>query len=195
MGFVVDTATLVLAAAEPADEGLNPLVKPLPGLMIWTLLSFGVALFILAKFVFPKITSILDERQRQIEASIETAKETRAEADAILSEYRQRLADARQQAEDILTRARAAGEQAEADSLERARRQRDELMAQTKRDIDAETRRAIQDIRREVADLTIAATEKVTRRSLSDEDQQRLVEEALSELDFTALSGADRGRG
>ena len=62
-------------------------------------------------------------------------------------------------------------------------------MEQTRRDIEAETRRAIEEIRREVADLTVKATEKVTRKTLSAEDQRRLVEDALSELDFTALSG------
>ena len=61
-------------------------------------------------------------------------------------------------------------------------------MEQTRRDIEAETRRAIAEIRREVADLTVMATEKVTRKALSDDDQRRLVEEALSELDFTVLS-------
>jgi F-type H+-transporting ATPase subunit b len=62
------------------------------------------------------------------------------------------------------------------------------MMEQTRRDIETETRRAIQEIRREVADLTVMATEKVTRKTLTDEDQRRLVEDALSELDFSALS-------
>ena len=67
-------------------------------------------------------------------------------------------------------------------------------MAQTRRDIEAETRRAIQEIRNEVADLTVLATEKVTRKSLTEDDQRRLVEEALSELDFDALAGDGKGR-
>jgi F-type H+-transporting ATPase subunit b len=64
-------------------------------------------------------------------------------------------------------------------------------MEQTRRDIEAETRRAIDEIRREVADLTVLATEKVTRKTLTEEDQRRLVEEALSELDFSALAPAN----
>jgi F-type H+-transporting ATPase subunit b len=66
-------------------------------------------------------------------------------------------------------------------------------MGQTRRDIEAETRRAIQQIRAEVADLTVLATEKVTRKSLTPEDQRRLVDEALSELDFDRLT-ADGAR-
>ena len=102
------------------------------------------------------------------------------------------MAQAREQAEDILSRARKAGEAAEASALADAKAKKEELLEQTKREIQAETRRAIQDIRNEVADLTILATEKVTRKSLTDDDQRRLVEEALSELDFSALAG-ERG--
>jgi F-type H+-transporting ATPase subunit b len=91
-----------------------------------------------------------------------------------------------------VSRARKAGEKAEAQALEEAKAKRDEMLEQTKRDIQAETRRAIQDIRNEVADLTILATEKVTRKTLTEDDQRRLVEEALSELDFSALAG-ERG--
>jgi len=68
------------------------------------------------------------------------------------------------------------------------------MMEQTRRDIEAETRRAIQEIRKEVADLTVAATEKVTRKSLTDADQKRLVEEALAELDFNALAAGEERR-
>ena len=91
--------------------------------------------------------------------------------------------------DEIVTRARKAGEVHERESLEDAKRRRNELLEQTRRDIQAETRRAIQEIRREVADLTVLATEKVTRKTLDAQDQLRLVEEALGELDFTQLSG------
>ena len=118
----------------------------------------------------------------------------RAEAQQLLQEYRERLREARQQADEIVARARKAGEVHERESLEQARRTREELMDQTRRDIEAETRRAIQEIRGEVADLTIAATEKVTRKTLTADDQRRLVEEALGELDFSALAGDERRR-
>ena len=79
------------------------------------------------------------------------------------------------------------------EGLDKARGQREEMMEQTRRDIEAETRRAIQEIRKEVADLTVLATERVTRKSLNEQDQRRLVEEALSEVDFSALAGSERG--
>jgi F-type H+-transporting ATPase subunit b len=184
---------LVLAAEGGGEDGGSFLVQPGIGLMLWTLLAFGLAIWVLNKFAFPRIAAALDKRQRAIEESIDTAERTRAEAEEILREYRGRLADARKQADDIVARARKAGEQHEAESLAKAKEQREELLAQTRKDVEAETRRAIQEIRREVADLTVMATEKVTRKTLGEDDQRRLVEEALGELDFSQLSGEANG--
>ena len=176
-----------------ADSGGSFLVTPGVGLMIWTLLVFGISLYVLAKFAFPRIAEALDRRQKAIEDSIDAAEHTRAEAEKILAEYRERLAEARGQADDIVARARKTGEAHENEILAEAKSKREEMMEQTRRDIEAETRRAIQEIRKEVADLTVAATEKVTRKSLTEADQKRLVEEALAELDFNELAaGGER---
>src|SRR3954453_18235004 len=179
---------------QAADEGGSFLVSPNVGLMIWTLLVFGISLWLLSKLAFPRIAEALDKRQRAIEESIEASERTRTEADRLLDEYRERLADARGQADDIVARARKTGEAHENEVLAEAKAKREEMMEQTRRDIEAETRRAIQEIRSEVADLTVAATEKVTRKSLTGDDQKRLVEEALAELDFTALAAGEERR-
>ena len=165
------------------------LITPNVGLMVWTLVLFLLSMVVLWRLAFPRITEALDKRQRAIEESIDHAERIRHEADDLLEEYRERLREARQQAEEILERARKTAESHERHSQEDAKEQRERLMEQTRRDIETETRRAIQEIRNEVADLTVAATEKVTRKTLTEDDQRRLVEEALSELDFTALSG------
>jgi F-type H+-transporting ATPase subunit b len=175
-----------------ASDSGNFLVSPSVGLMIWLLLAFFVTFMILRKLAFPKIGEALDKRQRAIEESIDAAENTRKQADELLAEYRQRLTEARAQADEIVEKAERAGETAKEESLAAAKTQREELLEQTKRDVEAETRRAIQEIRREVADLTVLATEKVTRKTLNPDDQQRLVEDALSELDFSALSGESR---
>ena|SRR5437762_8615817 len=157
-----------MAAVVPtaAESSSNFLVSPNVGLMIWTLLAFFAGFFILRKWAWPQISAALDKRQKAIEESIETAERTKREAEELLGEYRERLKE--------------------------ARARREELLEQTRRDIEAETRRAIGEIRNEVADLTVQATEKVTRKTLTDDDQKRLVEEALGELDFSALSGEQR---
>jgi F-type H+-transporting ATPase subunit b len=179
---------LVIAAAKK-EEGGSFLVSPDLGLMVWTLLVFAISGWLLKKYAFPQIAEALDKRQRVIEESLDTAAKTRQEAETLLEEYRERLAAARQQAEAILARARKAADTTEHETLADAKRRREELMAQTRRDIADETQRAIQEIRNEVADLTILATEKIIRKTLSEDDQRKLVEETLADLDFSALAG------
>jgi F-type H+-transporting ATPase subunit b len=179
-----------LIAAE--ESGGSFLVSPNVGLMVWTLIVFGVTLLVLWKVAFPRIAEALDKRQRMIEDSIDSAEKTKREADELLREYRERLSDARGQADEIVARARRTAESAENETIAEARAKREEMMEQTRRDIEAETRRAIQQIRAEVADLTVLATEKVTRKTLDSADQKRLVEEALAELDFAALASEER---
>jgi F-type H+-transporting ATPase subunit b len=187
------TNNVVFAQAEGGEEeGGSFLVTPDVGLMIWTLLVFGISMYLLYRFAFPRISEALDKRQRAIEDSIDTADRIRREADEVLAEYRERLAEARGQADEIVSRARRTGEAAENEIIADARAKREEMMEQTRRDIEAETRRAIQEIRAEVADLTVMATEKVARKSLTTEDQKKLVDEALAELDFASLSGEER---
>ncbi|HEY8626635.1 MAG TPA: F0F1 ATP synthase subunit B [Solirubrobacteraceae bacterium] len=164
------------------------LISPNVGLMVWTLLLFAISMYALKRLAFPRISAALDRRQKAIEDSIDAADRTRHEADELLAEYRERLKEARAQAEKIVERARHAAEVHEQAGLTEAKEKREQMMEQTRRDIEAETRRAIDTIRREVADLTVLATEKVTRKTLTDEDQRRLVQEALGEIDFSALT-------
>ena len=170
------------------------LITPNVGLMIWTLLLFGISMYVLWKLAFPRIAQALERRQHAIEESIDAADRTRKEADEILAEYRERLKEARGQADEIIDRARKAGEALEARAKEDAQANREQLMEQTRRDIEVETRRAIEEIRNEVADLTVLATEKLTRKTLTEEDQRRLLEDALGELDFSALAPAEDAR-
>lgn len=188
--------TVIPFAAETAgaaeEESGNFLVMPGIGLMIWTLLTFGITFLILRSakgFGFGRITEALERRQNMISESISYAETTRAEADELLADYRQRLTEARAQADEIVARARTAADQREADAQAKAAVEREELLKQTRNEIQLETQKALQDLRREVASMTVEATEKVTRKTLTADDQQRLVEEALSEVDFSALSG------
>ena len=188
LGSLIFAASSGGSSSSSSSSGGSFLISPNVGLMVWTLLLFALSVAILAKWVFPRITENLDKRKRAIEESIDAADATRRRADELLDEYRERLREARDQAQEIIDRARTAGEAHERESEEEAIRRREALMERTRREIEAETRRAIQEIRQEVADLTVLATEKVTRKTLTDDDQRRLVDEALSELDFSALA-------
>src|SRR3954465_6771351 len=176
-----------------ASSGGNFLVQPGIGVMIWTLIAFGITLLILRRLAFPRIAEALDKRRRAIAESIDAAERTRVEADRLLQEYRERLREAREQAGEPLARARKASEKVADEAKIDANKKREELMEQTRRDIEQETRRAIDKTRREGAALTVLATEKVTRKSLDDEDHRRLIDEALSEFDFEALSPSSSG--
>ena len=169
-------------------SGGSFLVSPGLGLMVWTLIVFGLSVYVLQRLAYPRIAEALDKRRKAIEESIDSAERTKREADELLEEYRARLKEAREQAEDILVRSRKAAEQFEAEVKEKSQREHQEAMERTRREIQAETRRALDEIRKEVANLTILATEKVTRKSLDGDDQKRLIEEALAEVDFSAFA-------
>jgi len=190
LGYIVPLAA---EAAEHGEEsGGSFLVSPGLGLMIWTLVLFLITMYVLSKVAFPKIQEALDKRAAVISESIDAAERQRKESDELLSEYRARLAEAREQADDIMARARKAAETAEAEAAAAGKEKREELVAIAERDIEAATRRSQDELRQTVADLTVLAAEQVTRKSLTAEDQKRLVEEALQEADFSALSGAEK---
>jgi F-type H+-transporting ATPase subunit b len=201
VAFLTDIGQVVLLAQETAqhgggggeDSGGSFLVSPNLGLMIWTLLVFGITMYVLSKAAFPRIQAALDKRANLIRESIDEAEKTREEANTILQEYRARLKEAREQADDIIARARKTAETTTAEAVQQGRDKREELLAAARRDIEAETRRSLERIRKEVADLTVITTEKVTRKSLTGDDQKRLVEEALAEVDFSILGGDGAG--
>jgi F-type H+-transporting ATPase subunit b len=188
-----DIAPLVLAATEAGaeEEGGSFLVSPNVGLMLWTLIAFGVSMLILRKFAFPAIGAALDKRAATIDESLNAAVRTKEEADQLLEEYRARLKEAREQAEDIVARSRKAADMTLEEAKAAAKEYSEEQRTATLKDIETAKQLALDDIRKEVADLTVIATEKVTRKSLDDADHRRLIEDALSEVDFSALSGSE----
>ena len=184
----------LLPLAQSGGSG-NFLVTPEVGLMLWTLLVVLISVALLRRLAFPRIQNNLDKRRKAIVESIDASERTKKEADDLLEEYRGRLKEAREQADEIVTRARKAADSLEDESKVEAKKYREELMESTRRDIENETRRALDEIRKEVADLTVIATEKVTRKTLNEDDQKRLIDEALSEVDFSALAGPEKKDG
>jgi F-type H+-transporting ATPase subunit b len=190
MELLATIATVLPVGAEESGGG-SFLVSPDLGLMIWTLVLFGITMFVLSKTAFPRIGEALEKRANAIRENLDAAEKTRAEADELLAEYRERLREAREQADDIVARARKASENAVAEATADGKAKREELVAAARKDIEVETRRSLEQIRKEVADLTVLATEKITRKALDGDDQKRLVEEALAEVDFSALAGSE----
>jgi F-type H+-transporting ATPase subunit b len=163
------------------------LIKVVPGLMIWTIVCFLITLFVLKRFAFGPIQNMLDERRERIRRSIEEAEHARTEARRLLEEHKALIGQARSQSEDILAEARKVAESMARRVKEETEADRHRRLEETKRQIEAETHRALQQIRTEVAELTLIATAKVTGKVLEDADHKRLIEEAIRDLDFSAL--------
>ena len=170
----------------------NALIDPIPGLMIWTLVSFLVTFLVLRKFAFGPIQGVIDERRRRIRESIEEAERARVEARRLLDEHRSLIGQARGEAEHILAEARRVSEAQRQRVKEETEADRQRRLEETRRQIEAETQRALEQIRAEVADLTLVAASKVTGKALDDADHRRLIEEAIAGLDFSALEAGRR---
>lgn len=159
-----------------------------PGLFVWSLITFLILIAMLYKFAFNPLVKLQKARQDQIHESIHEAERLRDEAQILLADYKQQLIEAREEAAAIVDRARKAGESSKAEILEEARVQSEAALAKARQQIERDTNQALQKIREEVADLTVAATEKVARKSLSGEDQLRLIQEAINEIDLSKIS-------
>jgi F-type H+-transporting ATPase subunit b len=157
------------------------------GLMVWTLITFAIAVFVLWKFAFGPIQRLLDERRKAVQESMDAAEQARAEARRLLEEYEATLAKVRQESEEILERSRTTGEHAKAELMAEARNQSERLLTQAHEQIERDTRAAVRELKAQVADLTALATAKVAASSLTAADQQRLIDEALAELKVEQL--------
>jgi len=167
--------------------GANPLISVTPGLMIWTIVCFLIALFVLKRYAFGPIQKMIDSRREQIRRSLEEAEHARDEARRLLEEHKKLIGQARSEAEQILAEARRTGEAMEHRMREETETERQRRIEETRREISAETARALEKIRAEVADLTLEATAIVVGRKLDPETDRELITEAIGSLDFSRL--------
>jgi F-type H+-transporting ATPase subunit b len=189
------TSLGTLTALPAASD--NPLLEASPGLFIWTLVIFGITLFLLRRYVFGPVGQAIEKRRAHIAQSIEEAERSRDEAAALLEDYKTRLAEARREADVLRDQGRKDGERQAHEIIAQAHTQRERLLSDAEAQIGAEARAAASGLRDDVASLALLAAEKVSRRSLSDEDHRRLIEEAIAEADLSAISrnGSNGGGG
>jgi len=165
----------------------SPLIQVIPGLMIWTIVCFGIVFFTLKHFAFGRIQAAIDERREKIRSSLDEADNARAEAHQLIEEHRALIAQARNDAEEILAEARKVAASQAQRAKEETEADRQRRLEDTRKQIEAETQKALGQIRTEVAELTLAATAKVTGKVLDSADHKRLIDDALSGLDFSVL--------
>ena len=152
---------------------------PDAGLLFWMLVVFGIVFFILARYGFPAIVAMLDERKRLIDESVQSAKEANERLVAINAESEAILKSARDEQARLLREATALREELIKEARERAGKEGEKMLAETRRVIEMEKEEAVRDIRRQVAELSVEVAQKILRRELSDENKQRSVIEAL----------------
>ena len=162
---------------------MNPLVQPDPGLFIWTIVTFLVLLALLAKFAWRPLLEALDKRQESIRKSLDDAQRARQELEQIHLESRRILGLARTEAEAIVATTRADAERPREELKQKARAEATNLVKSAERQIEMETARALQQIRQEAVDLSVAIASKLIRKNITKEDNERLIDETISQLD------------
>jgi F-type H+-transporting ATPase subunit b len=168
----------------------NALIQVTPGLMIWTIVAFFITFFVLKRYAFGPIQTMIDERRAQIASSIAEADHARDEARNLLEEHRKLMQEARGEAEAIIAEARKTRDSMETRMREETETERQRRLEETRREIAAETARALDQIRSEVADLTLEATSIVVGRKLDADRDRELISEAIGSLDFSRLEGS-----
>jgi F-type H+-transporting ATPase subunit b len=168
----------------------NPLIQIVPGLMIWTLVAFAFTLWVLKRYAFAPIQKLIDDRRERIRASVEEADRAREEARSLLEEHRALIGQARGEAESILAEARKLAEAQRERMRAETEEERQRRVEETARQIEQAAQQAFTELRREVASLSVLAAEKITRKTLTSDDQRRLIDDALAEIDFSALEAS-----
>jgi F-type H+-transporting ATPase subunit b len=163
------------------------LISVVPGLMVWTIIAFGLTFFVLRRFAFGPIQKLIDERRDRIREALDEADKARHEARELRELTKQEREEAKAERERILDDSRRQGQA----QFDQARAQADDdlkrRLEENKREIEAENRRMAEQIRRDVVELTLLAAEKVTGKSLDADDQRRLIDETIEEVDVKKL--------
>ena len=166
----------------------NALVQPDPGLFIWTIITFLVLLALLAKFAWRPLLDALERRQESIRKSLDDARHAKQELERLQSESQRILAQARTEAEAIITRTRDDASRFREELRQKAQQEASAIVKNAERQIELETARALQQIRHEAVDLSVAIASKLLQRNVSKEDNERLIEDTFRQLESTRPS-------
>jgi F-type H+-transporting ATPase subunit b len=173
---------LALTVVLQEEHARGPLTVEF-GLMFWTIIVFIALLLILRKFAWPALLGAVEARERALEEQLAEAERNRAEAAALLAEHQKLVAEGRASAHALLAEARTAAEKERALAMEKTRQEQEELLERARRDIAAERDRAVNELRREAVDLSLAAASKLIGQRLDSDGDRRLVQEYLANVD------------
>jgi F-type H+-transporting ATPase subunit b len=178
---------LMLPFAQAEESGGGDLISVVPGLMIWTILTFLIVLFVLRRVAFSRIQALIDQRRERIRDALDAADKAREEARELRELTAREREEARAERDRILEETRRQAQQ----QFERSRREAEEdlkrRLEENQRTLEAENRKLREQIRRDVVELTLLAAEKVTGKALDADDQRRLIDETIEEADVKQL--------
>jgi F-type H+-transporting ATPase subunit b len=173
----------VLAPVPVAEEGAHATPFTINGgVIIWTLVIFGILFWGLAKFAWPQILKQVEEREARIKQALDDANRANAEAQRLLAEYQGQMAHARAEAQELLSQGRLAGEKMREEMVTKGRHEQEELLERARREIVLERDRAVAELRREAVELSIAAASKVIEKNLDTDADRKLVQDYLASL-------------
>tara|TARA_X000000368_G_C23056884_1_gene724361 strand:+ start:3477 stop:4022 length:546 start_codon:yes stop_codon:yes gene_type:complete len=173
---------LLIAIFAESSSGKNPLTAVTPGLYIWTIITFLLLFYVLAKFAWKPLLGMLEERENLIKTSLNDAETARKELEKINLESEAIITKARTDAQSILSDGKAAAEKIKDDTVAKAKEEANKIKEEAKLQIKAEKDKAISDIKKEVVDLSISVAEKLINKNISEQDNSSLIEESLKEI-------------
>jgi F-type H+-transporting ATPase subunit b len=188
--IIQDTAH---AAAQAGEHAESPNVFALSAnVSFWTLIIFLILMGVLAKFAFPPILGYAAAREKRIQDTLDEARRNREEADRLLEQQRQEIAQARLEAQQLIAEGRTGAEKLRAELLNKARAEQEELVARAKADIESERIKAVESVRTEAVEIALAAASKLVEQRLDSENDRRIVNQFISRLETEGASKASR---
>ena len=189
LGAMVLTLTVfsLTVAAQEHEVSLSPFAGNV-GNAVWTLVIFVLVVILLGKFAWGPVLGLLKQREEFIHKSLSDAKHDRDEAEARLKEYAAKLQSAQREAIGIVEEARRDAERLREELRERAKAEADTMIKNAERQVQLETSRALQQIRKEAVDLSVTIASKLLQRNISKDDNQKLIDEALSQMESSSQS-------
>jgi len=161
---------------------MNPLVQLDPGLFVWSIITFMVLFFVLAKFAWKPLLKMLQDREDMIRTSLDDAEKAKVELERLNEESESIMAKARSEAQTILADGKAAAEKVKEDTVAKAKEQANKIREDAEKQILVEKDKAIADIKQEVVNISLSVAEKLIHKNLSDADNKALIEESLKKV-------------
>jgi len=162
---------------------MNPLVQPDPGLYIWTIVTFLLLVALLAKFAWRPLLAALQERQAAIRAALDEAQKARVEVERVRTDSERLLNEARVEAGQILTKTREDAARLREELKVQAQADAARVIANAERQIQLDTNRALEQIRREAIEMSVTIASKLLQRNVSKDDNARLIDDTVKQID------------